>query len=328
MEYIRKRKLTKASYDILTSHNAKILDIALKYGFSSEEAFIRAFKKQFGVTPGSYRTNRQVIALQERANLMKPPTRQLFTRIHSNFLPVSDINASVEWYTGQLGMKLIKHWIQGADLMYNSGKTMLTLIESDTFRPLHFIEFLCSNPERTRNEMIRKGLPVTELINIGTTQTFDFFDTDGHRFSVWNKSGESSSNPCSDRLLTRIDRNLLPVTDLRRSISWYADILEFELLHDWESGADLRPPDGETLLTLIEQPDMKPLYFNGRPNLITCFNLLVRDLDYSYQLLQRKEVEVTPIIDEGVIRTFHFLDPYGHPIGVCYEKENSIYYNT
>lgn len=48
-EYIRRRKLTCAAYDIL--NNNKILDIALKYGYESADAFSVAFKRLHGVTP-------------------------------------------------------------------------------------------------------------------------------------------------------------------------------------------------------------------------------------------------------------------------------------
>ena len=53
-EYIRRRRLTRAAFDIQTS-NAKIIDIALKYGYDSSDAFTRAFKKLHSVTPNSVR---------------------------------------------------------------------------------------------------------------------------------------------------------------------------------------------------------------------------------------------------------------------------------
>lgn len=53
-EYIRRRRLTKAAFDIRTS-NDRIIDIALKYGYDSSDAFTRAFKKLYGVTPQAAR---------------------------------------------------------------------------------------------------------------------------------------------------------------------------------------------------------------------------------------------------------------------------------
>jgi len=49
-DYIRGRRLVLAAKDIQTS-GAKIIDIALKYGYDSPAAFSRAFNRQFGVSP-------------------------------------------------------------------------------------------------------------------------------------------------------------------------------------------------------------------------------------------------------------------------------------
>lgn len=53
-DYLRGRKLAFALKDIRDTDDG-ILDIALKYGFSSHEAFTRAFKLSYGVTPSEYR---------------------------------------------------------------------------------------------------------------------------------------------------------------------------------------------------------------------------------------------------------------------------------
>jgi AraC-like DNA-binding protein len=49
-EYIRKRRLTQAVFDIQNT-DEKIIDIAIKYGYNSGDAFSFAFKAFHGVTP-------------------------------------------------------------------------------------------------------------------------------------------------------------------------------------------------------------------------------------------------------------------------------------
>ena len=49
-EYIRKRRLTQASIDIQNT-DEKVIDIAIKYGYNSADAFTAAFKSYHGVTP-------------------------------------------------------------------------------------------------------------------------------------------------------------------------------------------------------------------------------------------------------------------------------------
>ena len=53
-EYIRRRKLTIAAFELQNS-NLKIIDLALKYGYDSPDSFTRAFQKLHGVTPTSAR---------------------------------------------------------------------------------------------------------------------------------------------------------------------------------------------------------------------------------------------------------------------------------
>ena len=54
--YIRNRRLTVAAQEI-SKNNENILDIALKYGFESHEAFSRAFKSFHGVVPKLAKAN-------------------------------------------------------------------------------------------------------------------------------------------------------------------------------------------------------------------------------------------------------------------------------
>ena len=56
-EYIRWFKLTQALFELKYSEMA-IIDIALKYGYESQEAFTRAFKNVFSLNPGEYRKKR------------------------------------------------------------------------------------------------------------------------------------------------------------------------------------------------------------------------------------------------------------------------------
>ena len=53
-EYIRRRKMSLAAVD-LRSRDAKVIDIAAKYGYSSPTAFNRAFQSVHGIAPSSVR---------------------------------------------------------------------------------------------------------------------------------------------------------------------------------------------------------------------------------------------------------------------------------
>jgi AraC family transcriptional regulator len=58
--YIRSRKLASALEDLLRT-DLRIIDIANEYGFDYEQTFIRAFKREHGMTPGEIRNSGSMI---------------------------------------------------------------------------------------------------------------------------------------------------------------------------------------------------------------------------------------------------------------------------
>ncbi|WP_315109563.1 helix-turn-helix transcriptional regulator [Clostridium intestinale] len=69
-EYIRKRRLKEAASELITTDN-KIVDIALKYQFSSQEAFTKAFKRIYGVPPREFRTSKVMVFDRRGSNVTK-----------------------------------------------------------------------------------------------------------------------------------------------------------------------------------------------------------------------------------------------------------------
>lgn len=58
-EYIRKKRLMKAAEELINTHE-KIVDIALRYQFSSSETFTKAFKKFYGLSPREFRKQSKI----------------------------------------------------------------------------------------------------------------------------------------------------------------------------------------------------------------------------------------------------------------------------
>lgn len=67
-DYLRYRRLAFSLKEVRDTEKG-ILDIALNYGFSSQEAFTRAFKEAYGVTPGEYRRTPTPVVLR---TIIKP----------------------------------------------------------------------------------------------------------------------------------------------------------------------------------------------------------------------------------------------------------------
>lgn len=58
--YIRSRRLS-ASLETLLKTDLNVLDIANEYGFEYEQSYIRAFKREFGLTPGELRKTGRIV---------------------------------------------------------------------------------------------------------------------------------------------------------------------------------------------------------------------------------------------------------------------------
>ena len=125
-EYIRRRKLTLAAGDI-KSTDAKVIDIALKYGYESPAAFSRAFSKLFGIVPSAVRhmevnlnaCPRITFEIIEKERLMKMSRfseRGYVVRENGPVYFTGDMDATVKWFEEVLG------WFGDVVARDNAGK--------------------------------------------------------------------------------------------------------------------------------------------------------------------------------------------------------------
>jgi AraC family transcriptional regulator len=116
MEYIRNRRLD-AGASLLTETDEKILEIALRCRFESHEAFIRAFRRRYGMTPGAFRKRAPVFA--------RYPAAALKTRLDGADRPagldepylerrdefeVAGIEGEVRFYGYRVAVEAIRLW--------------------------------------------------------------------------------------------------------------------------------------------------------------------------------------------------------------------------
>lgn len=69
--YVAKRRLALAALELRNTQE-RILDVAVKYGFSSQEALTRAFRAVFGLTPAAYRRDPVPLPLSIRKEVFPP----------------------------------------------------------------------------------------------------------------------------------------------------------------------------------------------------------------------------------------------------------------
>lgn len=93
--YIKKRRLADAAKQLLYT-DLRILDIALGHGFESGEAFSRAFKTLYLVTPIEYRKNRLDLLIGSKAALDSRQIEHLSQNVtvHPRFVTIPEFKAA------------------------------------------------------------------------------------------------------------------------------------------------------------------------------------------------------------------------------------------
>ncbi|MBD0380942.1 AraC family transcriptional regulator [Paenibacillus sedimenti] len=69
-EYIRRRKLTLAALELQNCKSAKVIDIAMKYGYESPVSFARAFQSLHGITPAMARQDGTALKAYPRLSFL------------------------------------------------------------------------------------------------------------------------------------------------------------------------------------------------------------------------------------------------------------------
>lgn len=67
-EYIRNRRLTLAGEELLSGHS-KIIEVALKYGYESSDAFTKAFQRLHGVAPSKLKRGEVILKAYPKLSL-------------------------------------------------------------------------------------------------------------------------------------------------------------------------------------------------------------------------------------------------------------------
>ena len=87
-DYVIRRRMSRAARDLAADQEeAAILDVALKYGYNSHEAFTRAFKSVWNITPSEYRKNPVRYELFPAFRLEKELMEDI-----KNLIPINEIS--------------------------------------------------------------------------------------------------------------------------------------------------------------------------------------------------------------------------------------------
>jgi predicted enzyme related to lactoylglutathione lyase len=110
----------------------------------------------------------------------------LFKRIVTVFLEVTDMDRSIKWYSEVLGFKIRWYSKETGYAAINIGETPLTIVRTNEVKPATHIpfNFYSSDINKAYEELKKNGVDVEEIVDHGDVLTFDFKDPDGHLLSV------------------------------------------------------------------------------------------------------------------------------------------------
>jgi len=100
-EYIKELRLKQAGYQLAFRHEKKVIEIAFEQNYESSEAFSRAFKKCFGISPAKFRKSPPWFPWHEKLNLFeilrktmkdKNISRQENTKINVEIVDFPSVN--------------------------------------------------------------------------------------------------------------------------------------------------------------------------------------------------------------------------------------------
>lgn len=113
------------------------------------------------------------------------------------FLPVRDLDRSIEWYSLMLDFKLVSRNEEGKAAGMNTGNEVgLCLVQVKNYKPLVFPEndymteitfnFRTSDIDQLYNKLVENGVEATEIYESldSTFKCFTFKDIDGNNLNV------------------------------------------------------------------------------------------------------------------------------------------------
>lgn|SRR5690606_14653946 len=118
-------------------------------------------------------------------------------RVGGIFIPVTDMEKSIDWYVKFLGAKIIDRWEDGAGFYLPIGTAQMALVKVESPQPTEFtikgerkncyFNFVVDDIETAHQHFNSNGIATTEIDDLGGMKFFDFFDLDGNPFSVVNE---------------------------------------------------------------------------------------------------------------------------------------------
>lgn len=185
-QYIKRLRLEGAAHHIYLKPSLTLLEVAIRYGFTSLEAFSRAFKNYYGVSPNAFRRSSEV----EKREIIQAKTMSALYHVidPASFLPASAALGSdpmeikvlhksaqkILFLPGTLdeignvvgSFKKLQHWAGVRDLLPEKPEFLALLLDFPAFTALEKCRFYAcisvnSEPELSDEIEFMETTPAT-----------------------------------------------------------------------------------------------------------------------------------------------------------------------
>ena len=154
-DYLIRRRMTKAARTLVDRPELSVLDIAVMYGYSSNEAFSRAFRQVWNQLPSEYRSNRRATELFPRMNAstengedLMPTTKFDISNLYDlfqtrrdcwfvcadirNLIPINDISRKAGDLAILTSMQRMEEVAEEDDIVFRIGGDEFVLLTNST----------------------------------------------------------------------------------------------------------------------------------------------------------------------------------------------------
>jgi catechol 2,3-dioxygenase-like lactoylglutathione lyase family enzyme len=248
--------------------------------------------------------------MSEVKRMSTTPSNLKIIALHEVYFPVTNVAASVDWYTRHLGMSLVHRAERAATLRLAEG-ALLTLLESNQLNRYDSppINFKAHDARKAHAQLSKAAVRAQEPDSFYHYVDFDVWDPDGNALNVISEP----AFPDTPNNYFRIDGLFLNVLNFDQMLDWYADLL----------GAEIEYAFTGPTATLAEA---RYRCFRGLPfNLVESPASLLQhrvcefettDAEADYNYLHSKGVTLTKLLAKDGKRRFAFSDPEGREFGI------------
>ena len=132
-----------------------------------------------------------------------------------------------------------------------------------------------------------------------------------------------------ERIAAKVGTIFIPVMQLARSMEWYKEMFDLNVLDQKEDRIFMQFPQGETAIVLWKVEKPQPVYFETGKHKMHYWNFDSYDIESSYRQLVAKGVTVTELVyeEEHGHRFFDAYDPDGNIVNIVEVYESNAYYD-